>query len=269
MGKFTNDLDTYLMFVQHHEILESHIEKQKRTRKELLLKLSLSMGAVTTGAILSKTTGHSNYLAISLAGTVLINSYFQLSKYSPNKKDYKIDGKNLDKIDFQALSKSNRERDRRNGKLRYNNPSKYHRQDLLEVEEEFGYKEDNDLPIHYLQKEEIPNRLLREYELYNLKYELPELRITKEELTKIIDIIENWLKQFILSQRTYAYSSSYLSMLYAKGLINYWEEITLKDFINNLNIFESEDIPLSKINELKEILTKEILENNKKQKLTK
>ena len=157
----------------------------------------------------------------------------------------------------------------KNGKLVYNSPSNYYRQDPLEVDEEFGYPSDNDLPIHFLKKEEVPERLIREYELYNLKYELPELQIDQSELTTIIDIMENWLKKFTLSQRIYTYTSQYLSLLYAKGLINYWDEITINDFIKYLYIFESDDISITEIQNLKEQLTNELLNKQKNQTLKK
>ena len=117
-------------------------------------------------------------------------------------------------------------------------------------------------------KEEVPSRLLREYDLYNLKYELPELKISETELTIFIDTLESWLRPLIQAQRIYAYSSDYFKYLYSKGLLNYWDEITIEEIINHLYFLEKDDISLEQIKELQTLL-RENLENSKKNSLNK
>lgn len=268
MGKFTNDLDSYIAIVQHHEMTEALVNKINNDRKDCIIRLSVSLGILATGATLAHTQGNPNIISFSLCTTIIANSLQSIIKNRPRKTDYSIDFNHLDEIDFRALARSHRERDRRKGNLKYQSPSKFHRDKVEIIEEEFGYESDNDLPIHFLKKEDVPERLLREYDLYNLKYELPELTISESNLTTLVNIIEEWLKQFTLSQRIYYYTSQYLATLYAKGLINYWDEISINEFIENLYIFESDDISKDQIKKLKETITEEVI-NKKNKTLTK
>lgn len=268
MGKFVNNLDDYIELVQILEIKESHQQAFIRYNRQALAKLSLCTGAIATSAYFSILYQKPETIVIGLASMVLITSAFSLYNSRPLKSDYKIDYENLDKIDYKALKRSHRKREFYTGKLKYTSPQSLYRKDAENVSEYFGYESDNDLPIHFLKKEDVQPRLLREYDLYNLKYNLPELKISENELTIFIDTLESWLKPFIQAQRIYAYSSEYFKYLYAKGLLNYWDEITIEEIIYHLYILENDDISIDQIKQLQAKL-RDNLNNSKNNSLKK
>lgn len=268
MGVFNNNLDNCIQLVQTHEILESQNESLKRFNKQLSVKLALSTGAIAVSSYISINYHKPEAMFLGIASIALIHSAINLYNSRPLKGSYKIDYNNLNEIDYKTLRRSQREREFYRGKLSYVSPTKFHKKDAEDIEETFGYESDNDLPIHFLKKEEVPSRLLREYDLYNLKYELPELKISETELTIFIDTLESWLRPLIQAQRIYAYSSDYFKYLYSKGLLNYWDEITIEEIINHLYFLEKDDISLEQIKELQTLL-RENLENSKKNSLNK
>lgn len=268
MGKFKNDLDPFIQLVQTMEIVESHKQASKRFNQQLCAKLALSTGAIAASSYISINYHKPEALIVGLASITLVHSIINLYNSRPLKNSYKIDFTNIEEIDYRALQRSQREYDFYRGKLSYVSPTKFHRDDIEEVEETFGYESDNDLPIHFLHKDEVPDRILREYELYNLKYELPELKISETELSIFIDTLETWLRPLLQAQRIFAYSSDYFRYLYSKGLLNYWDEITIEEIINHLYFLEKDDISLEQIKELQSQL-REKLDNTKNKSLKK
>lgn len=263
MGKFKNDLDSYILLVQTEEIIKSQTEYMQRSRREALLQLALSTGAIAISGYYTMHYDQSQAMILGLASVALINSAFGLYKNRQLKTDYKIDYNNLDKIDYKKLRKSQRERDRYKGKLSYVSSSTFYLDDYEEITEDFGYRNDNDLPIHFLEKELVPKQVLREYDLFSIKYQMPELTITEEELTTIVNIFESWLKKHLQAHRIYMYTSEYLRYLYAKCLINYEEELTLDTFINNITRLESDDFSLEDVTELQSLIKEELSKENK------
>lgn len=263
MGKFRNDLDTYIQLVQTEEILQSHKEYMIRSRREMLLQLALSTGAIATTAYYTIQNDQPQTMALGIASIALINSLFGLYKNRTLKTDYKVDYNNLNQIDYKKLRKSQRERARYRGNLSYVSSSTFYLDDYEEITEDFGYRNDNDLPIHFLEKELVPKQVLREYDLFSIKYQMPKLLINEEELTTIVNIFESWLKKHLQAHRIYMYTSEYLRYLYAKCLINYEEELTLDTFINNFKRLESDDFSLEDITELQSLLKEELSKDNK------
>ena len=182
MAKFTNDLSFDLTMIQHEEILESMNTKYARQRKEMAVKTGIITGAIVATSTIAIRGDKPEVLLLTMASLAIVNSLYNLYIQNKKLKPYKIDYENLDNIDYRALAKSQRERDRYNGKLTHTAPYRYERKDKEEIEEEFGYKSDNDLPIHFLEQHLVADRVLHEYELYSKRYEVPELNISKEVL---------------------------------------------------------------------------------------
>ena len=249
MGRFKNDLDSYIQLVQTEEILQSQVEYMQRSHRETMTQLAVSTGAIAVSAYFAIHHDQSQAMIFGFASLALINSLFNLYK---NRK----------------LRKSQRERAKYKGDLSYVSPSNFYLSDYEEITEDFGYKNDNDLPIHFLEKELVPNQVLREYDLFSIKYEMPELKITEEELTIIVNTLETWLKKHLQAHRIYMYTSEYLRYLYAKCILNYEEELTLDTFINNILRLESDDFSLEDVTELQTIL-KEAVSKEKKTNLQK
>lgn len=270
MAIFKNNLDSYITAVQTEEILASHAERFKRHNREMGLRLGITTGAIAATTYTAVHFDHPEFLALSFASIALVNSVFSLYNYHKLQKySYHIDYKNLDKIDYKALSRSLRERDRYKGKMEYVSPSRFYRKEIEEIEKSFGFESDNDLPVHFLPKDEVPAQVLDEYEMFNRKYDLPELKITEEELTIFVDKLEKWLKSKMLSHRIYFYTSEYFKRLLAKGLINYWDDLTTDKLTSYLDCFESLEYTEEEIAEFKKVLLTAFQENKDNKKLTK
>lgn len=237
MAIFTNDLSTVLTFVQHEEILDSINAKYSRQRKEMSLKLGIATGAIVASSTIAASEQKPEIMLLTMASLALINSLYNIFIQNRKLKPYKLDYNNLENIDYRALAKSQRERDRYNGKLTHTAPYRYEKEDKEEIEEEFGYKSDNDLPIQFLEQELVPERVIHEYELYSKRYEVPELNISQEAITDFVNKLSILLKKVNLSHRIYYYTSEYFQRLIAKGIINYWDEITLDTLLSHLDVF--------------------------------
>lgn len=260
MGLFKNDLDKYISLVQTEEIFSTHNERFQRHQKQMKWGIGITTGAVAATTFISIQTNNPTILLLNVSNIVAITSAFNLyNNYQANKGLYKIDYDNLENIDYHKLAAAQRERKRRQGKIAYESPSNFHRKDAQEIIQSFGYDSDNDLPIQFLEKEKVANQVLAEYKMFNKKYELPPLKVTKENLDIFIDELENLLKEKMLSHRIYFYTSEYFKRLYAKGLINYWDDITINTIINQLNCFESLEYTNEQIEEFKTTLRDKLL----------
>ncbi len=249
MAKFTNDLSFELSLIQHEEILAAINDKYRRQSKELSIKMGIFTGAMISSAHIA-VTQDKPFLVIG-TGAVLALSHSLYNLYIQNKhlKPYKIDNNNPQSIDFRALAKEQRERDRYNGKLTHTAPYRYELEEKEEIEEEFGHESDNDLPIQFLEQELVPARIIREYELYSKRYETPELKLSQVDIEEFVTRFSELLKKVHLSHRIYYYTSNYFKRLISKGIINYWDEITLDTLLNNLYIFEGIDLTKEDIQE--------------------
>ena len=67
-----------------------------------------------------------------------------------------------------------------------------------------------------------------------------------------------------MSHRIYHYTSEYFKRLVSKGIINYWDEITLDTLLNELDIFLGIDLELTDIEEFRQSYKTE--DNTKKLK---
>lgn len=265
MAKFTNDLSMELSMVQHEEILESLTSKYTRQKKEMIVKTGILTGAIVASGTIGLAEGKPEVILITMASLGIANSLYHLYIQNKKLKPYKIDYKNIESIDYRALAKSQRERDRYNGKLQPQAPYRYEKAEKEEIEEEFGYSSDNDLPIHFLEKDLVPERVLHEYDLYSKKYEVPQLNVSKDIIVDFVNKLSELLKKVNLSHRIYFYTSEYFKRLICKGLINYWDEINLDTFISQLDVFEGlEGLLPEDIEELKKQLKPE--EKSKKLK---
>ncbi len=264
MAKFTNDLSFELSLVQHEEIIEAINNKYKRQSKELPIKMGIFTGTMVSSTHIAIT--QDKPLLVIGTGAVLALSYSLYNLYIQNKhlKPYKLDLSNPQDIDFRALAKEQRERDRYNGKLTHTAPYRYELEEKEEIEEEFGHESDNDLPIQFLEQELVPARIIREYELYSKRYETPELKLSQVDIEEFVTRFSELLKKVHLSHRIYYYTSNYFKRLISKGIINYWDEITLDTLLNNLYIFEGIDLTKEDIQEFINNYPKQ--ENSKKLK---
>ena len=270
MAVFKNNLDSYITAVQTEEILTSHAERFKRHNREMGLRLGITTGAIAATTYTAVHFDRPGLLALNFASIALVNSLFNLYNFHRLQKySYHIDYNNLDKIDYKAFSRSQREKNRYQGKMEYISPSRFYRKEIEEIEKNFGYDSANDLPIQFLPKDEVPTQVLDEYEMFNRKYDLPELKITEEELTIFVDKLEQWLKSKMLSHRIYYYTSEYFRRLLAKGLINYWDDLTTDKLISYLDCFESLEYTEEEISEFKKDLLAAFQENKDNKKLTK
>ena len=264
MAKFTNDLSFHISMIQHEEIMESINEKYSRQRKEMCVKTAIVTGSVVSSSTIAMQQEKPEVFLLTMASLAIANSFYNLFIQNRKLKPYKIDYNNLDNIDYRKLAKSHRERDRYHGKLTHNAAYRYELENKQEIEEEFGYPSDNDLPIHFLELELVPDRVIHEYEMYALRYQVPELKIDKDTIVEFTNKLSELLKKVNMSHRIYHYTSEYFRRLIVKGIINYWDEITIETLINNIDIFMNLELTEEDINKFKESFTKE--EKSKKLK---
>lgn len=264
MAKFTNDLSFHISMIEHEEIMESLNAKYARQRKEMCIKTAIATGCVVAASTISAQQDKPEAMLLTIASLAIVNSLYNLYVQNRKFKAYKIDFNDLENIDYRKLAKSNRERDRYNGKLTHIAPYRYELEYKEEIEEEFGYSSDNDLPIHFLELEQVPDRVLHEYDMYSKRYQVPELKIDKDTLVEFTNKLSELLKKVNMSHRIYHYTSEYFRRLIAKGIINYWDEITLDTLVSNMDIFTNIELTEEDINEFKQSLKKE--EKSKKLK---
>lgn len=251
MAKFTNDLSLYLTMIQHEESIEAINNKYQRQSKELCVKAGITTGCVVASSTIAISQGKPELLFLTLATLAIGNSVYNLYTRHKKLKPYKIDYNNLENIDYRKLAKSQREEARYNAKLHHVSPYRFELEDKEEIEEEFGYPSDNDLPIHFLEQELVPARVLHEYELYSKRYEVPTLEISEEDLTTFVTRFAELLKKVNLSHRIYHYTSEYMKRLLAKGIINFWDTISLDTLLEHIDIFEQIDLSAQDIVEFK------------------
>lgn len=257
MARFTNDLSLYISTIEHEEIMESLNKKYARQRKEMCLKTAIVTGGVVVASAISAQQNKPEVMLLTMASLALANSVYDLYIKNRQFKKYQINYTDLENIDYRNLARTNRERDRINGKLKHTAPYRYELENKEEIEEEFGYPSDNDLPIHFLELELVPERILHEYEMYGKRYQVPELKIDKETLVEFTNQLSKLLKKVNMSHRIYYYTSEYFRRLTSKGIINYWDEITLDTLINNIDIFTSIELTEEDIKSFKESFKKE------------
>lgn len=270
MAIFNNDLDTEISVIQMEEMTEFHYKQLQKSNRRLNILLGLTTGAIVVG---STTTLTNNKPELLIAGIGCIGAVSLVSTiydtYQLRKLTYKIDYNNLGNIDYKALQRSQRERKRYQGKLEYISPSHFYRSDYKEIETEFGYETDNNLPVQFLEKEKIPSQIIDEYEMFNQKYDLPELKISKAEIEVFINELETWLKIKSLSHRIYHYTSLYFKRILAKGLVSYWDTITLDELISELKAFEGLEYTEEEIKLFQQHLTTVFSEMQDNRKLKK
>lgn len=257
MAKFTNDLSFHISIIQHEEIIEAMNEKYRRQRKEMCIKTAVVTGSVVATSTIAMHQDKPEVFILTMASLAIANSLYNLFIQNRKLKQYKIDYKNLSNIDYRELAKSQRERDRYNGKLKHNAAYRYELEDKEEIEEEFGYSSDNDLPIHFLELELVPDRVLHEYEMYAKRYDVPELKIDKQTMIEFTNKLSELLKKVNLSHRIYHYTSEYLKRLLAKGIVNYWDEITLDTLLSHMDIFTNVELTEEDIKQFQESFPKE------------
>ena len=81
--------------------------------------------------------------------------------------------------------------------------------------------------------------------------------VDKETLVEFTNQFYKLLKKVNMSHRIYYYTSEYFRRLTSKGIINYWDEITLDTLINNIDIFTSIELTEEDIKSFKESFKKE------------
>ena len=239
MGIFKNDLDSYISLIQTEEILESHHEQFKKHNREMGWRIGITTGAVAATSYTAAHYDKPELFILSFASVAIVNSVINLYNYHKLNKLFKPhDYINLDELSYKEVARRNRDRAKYKGDLKYIPSYKFHRQNAEDIEKHFGYESDNDLPIHFLEKSLVSTQVLDEYDMFNKKYDLPILSISEDELKIFIDELEKLLKKKMLSHRIYFYTSEYFKRLLAKGLINYWDEISIKTLLDELYCLE-------------------------------
>ncbi len=261
MAKFTNDLAPYIDVIQYEEIIDSMNEKIRRQSKETLVKTGIITGAVVVSSAVGIYYHNPLAILITLGSAALTNSLYNLYIQQKHLKKYQI---NFDNIDYRELAKSQREKSRYKGELKHKSSYSYEIDNPEYIEEEFGYSSDNDLPVQFLEQHLVPERVLREYNLYSKRYNVPTLNISEEDLVDFIDKLSDLLKKVNMSHRIYFYTSEYFRRLISKGIINYWDEITLETLLSNLEVFQNLELTEADIHEFINSFSKE--ENSKKLK---
>ena len=264
MAIFNNDLSLHITAIEHEEIMESIYERTRRQNKEMSVKTGIATGAIVASSTISLNQGHPEILLATLGVLVVSNTLYNLYIKNKHLKPYKVDYSDIKNIDYRKLAKEQRERARYEGKLTFTSPYRYELENKEEIEEEFGHPGDNELPVHFLEQELVPSRVLHEYELYSKRYQVPTLTITEEELTIFVNKFSELLKKVNMSHRIYHYTSEYFKRLITKGIINYWDEITLDTLLNELDIFLGIDLAQEDIEEFRQ--SYKPVENTKKLK---
>lgn len=261
MAKFTNDLTPYIDIIQYEEIVESLNERFRRQNKETLVKTGIVTGAVGVSSAIGIYQHNPLAILIAIGSVTIANSIYNLYIQHKHLNNHQI---NPDNIDFRELARSQRERARYKGELEYKSPYSYELSNPEYIEEEFGYSSDNDLPVQFLEQHLVPERVLREYNLYSKRYNVPILNITEEDLVYFVNKLSELLKKVNMSHRIYFYTSEYFRRLISKGIINYWDEINLETILSNLEVFQNLKLTEEDIQEFINSFSKE--ENSKKLK---
>ena len=235
MAKFTNDLAPYIDIIQYEEIVESLNERFRRQNKETLVKTGIVTGAVGVSSAIGIYQHNPLAILIAIGSVTIANSIYNLYIQHKHLNNHQI---NPDNIDFRELARKQRERDRYKGKLKYKSSYSYELSTPEYIEEEFGHSSDNDLPVQFLEQHLVPERILREYELYSKRYNVPQLNISEDEIVDFVNKLSELLKKVNMSHRIYFYTSEYFKRLISKGIINYWDEITLETLLSQLEVFK-------------------------------
>ncbi len=270
MGIFVNDLDKYLVSVQTEEIIASRYERYEKHSKSLNLRICLNTGAIAGATASALIIDQPSATLLPIGSVLVVNAVLSLySTYKSYKEEPKLDINNLHNMSAKEIARIKRQKERYRGKLEYISPANFHRPNAEIIEKPFGSPNDNDLPIHFIERELVATQVLEEYEMYNLKYELPELKITEEELNIFIDELEKFLKSKMLSHRIYFYTSEYIRRLLATGLINYWDDINIETLIEHINCFENLEYTEEELEGFKKLLRTKDEEYKNSKKLSK
>ena len=160
MAIFKNNLDNEIELMQMEESFRASKEYFIRASKENTIKLSLMTGALIVGATISITQDKPETILLAAASCVIINSAHSLYSFHQKQKLwYPIDYDNLSNLDYKALKRNQRERDKHDGKVKNERPSSFYCENSEEIEEEFGHSGDNDLPVQFLEKNKVPKRI--------------------------------------------------------------------------------------------------------------
>lgn len=270
MAIFKNNIDREIELLQLEERLQSSKDYFNRIEKENAIRFSFMTGALIAGTTISITQDKPETIIIAAASCAVINSIYYLHKSSQKRKNYFLpDYSNLENLNYKELKRAQRKKDKYTGKVKNEKPSTFYCEESQDIEEEFGYSSDSYLPVQFLEKEKVPKRILREYELYSLKYDVPELTLDEKDIELFVNLLEEFLKSKTISHRIYYYTSNYFKRLLVKALINYEDTITIEDFINELYIFQTEEYTEEEISSFQEKLREIFLSskenlNNKK-----
>lgn len=265
MAIFKNNIDSDIALIQMEERFQTSKEYFNRIENENAIKLGFMTGALIAGTTISLTQDKPDSIIIAASSCVVINSIHYLHKLTQRKKlSFTPDCSNLDNLNYKQLKRIQRQKDKYIGKVKTEKPSTFYSEENQDIKEEFGYSSDNDLPIQFLEKEKVPQRILREYELYSLKYNVPELTLDENDIELFVNLLEEFLKSKSISHRIYYYTSNYFKRILIKDLINYKDTITIEDFINELYIFQAEEYTEEEILKFQEKLQETFLSSKEK-----
>lgn len=276
MATFSNDLDSKITFYQTVEQLKYYnLALEKRT-KEFTIKSFIILIPATIGFASTIFSDDYHNALLGLTGAALVFAGDQIRRLitTINYKHPKIDPNNLTEKDYYALKRASLDRKRKKGKLEIERAETFYQSSYQNIEEEIPSDIVLDALNHQivvLTNDETEKQLLHEYDLYSKKYKVPALNITKEELDIFVSNFYKYLKTKCLYHRLYFYLTEYLEYLIISRMVNFVEEITINDFINELSIFNEDSFTLDEISSLEEQIRKGIsnLDDNSKYILNK
>ncbi len=265
MAIFKNNIDKEIELMQMEETLQASNEYFNRTEKENAIRFSFMTGALIGGTTISIIQDKPESIIVAAASCAVINSIYYLHKLNHRKTRYfSTDYSNLDNLNFKELKRNQHKKDKYLGNLKQEKPSTFYCEESQDIKEEFGYSSDNNLPVQFLEKNKVPKRILREYELYSLKYDVPQLTLDEKDIEQFVNLLEEFLKLKNISHRIYYYTSNYFKRLLIKDLINYEDTITIEDFINELYVLQTEDYTEEEISNFQEKLREVFLSSKEK-----
>ncbi len=261
MTTFSNNLDTELELYQFSEIIEIRKNKMEKRSRTYAIGLGVFTGTIVASSSMSVNNNDPSIIVYGLLGCACVASAVNLYKlHQRGKLFYNIDFSKPDEINLKELRKKQRERRLYDGDIKIEKGYTFYCENSKDVEEIFGNESDNDLPIQFLPKAEVPERILHEYDMYALKYDVPQLTINKLDLTIFTDLLEEFLKKKLLSHRIYHYTTMYFRRILIKALVNYQETLSVEDLLSEIDIFEVEEFTKEDINEFKEKIKNTLLQ---------
>ncbi len=224
MALFTNDLREYIEIIQLDEMLSAQTKRVRKNATKTYAYLTTVILSNSLGLGSYLLTDNPKYLYIGVGGVVISSLASVIYDEYQKRKYFKSIQNGSKNVMYERIG--------------YTAAYHFEKEEAEEINEQFGHESDNDLPIQFLEKELIRDRLIREYELYRKRYNLPELNITDEELDTYINQIEISTSKTPVAHRLFHHTREYFRLIIAKSILYNWEQINRNTLIENVDLFE-------------------------------